>query len=227
MKKSRTICENYFPVLCLILQAYFRGQCQSQWHLWGWHATCTAVQGSTAGSSDRNVLGTLLLVCLLTGMQRHLPDGRTNVFRMQRDFIVMLKQWMSVAYLKGWKKGLYSQIINQGFKNETHCWNCREGTKGLASNGLLFWTSRSLVKISVQCQCLNWAIANAAELEPTRSTQLPLSLIWTGRWWRECDLGHGCSVLPHPPQPLTVVASRNQSGNSSAIHSSMQQTILF
>lgn len=28
------------------------------------------------------------------------------------------------------------------------------------------------------------------------------------------------SILPHLPQPLTIVASRNQSGYSSAIHSS-------
>lgn len=120
-----------------------------------------------------------------------------------RETLVMLKQWMSLAYLKGWKKGLYSQIINQGFKNETHCWNCREGTKGLASNGLLFWTSRSLFKISVKCQCLNSVIANAAELEPARSTQLPSSLthmdweVMKGMWlvtWMFCSSSSSSST---------------------------------
>lgn len=33
---------------------------------------CTAVQESVAGSSDQNVLGAVLPVCLLTGIQRHL-----------------------------------------------------------------------------------------------------------------------------------------------------------
>lgn len=119
------------------------------------------------------------------------------------------------------KKCLCSQVINRGFKNGTHCWNCGEGTKGLASNPLLFWTSHSLFKILVQSQSLNSVIANAAEWEAPRVPQVPSSLIWTGRWWTECDLWHGCSILPHPLQPLTMAASRNPSGYSSAIHSSM------
>lgn len=46
-----------------------------------------------------------------------LPDGKTNVFRMEGVFIVMLKQWKSVACLKKLKrKSPYSQETKWVFK---------------------------------------------------------------------------------------------------------------
>lgn len=98
MKKEENNLWELFSFSVSHLAAYFLGKWQSQWHMWGWHGACTSVQESMAGSSDQIFLELgSECVCRQEFRDACLPDGKTNVFRMESDFIVMLKQWMSVA----------------------------------------------------------------------------------------------------------------------------------
>lgn len=74
-----------------------------------------------------------LCVCWQEFRDTCFADGKTNVFRMESGFIVMPREWMSVASLKKLKrKSPYSQETKWIFKTGAY------NAKGLTSNGLPF-----------------------------------------------------------------------------------------